>query len=428
MLVPQGVEAGSRHSHDSIPPLTKRASSATLSGMIPRQLHKHLLDAARWYPVVAVTGPRQSGKTTLCQAAFPDKPYRSLEPLDVREHARSDPRGFLQGVADGAILDEVQYAPGLLSYLQDEVDRRPEPGRFILTGSEHFALTHGISQSLAGRAAVLDLLPLGLDERLLGPRPPLDLWTCLLEGGYPRIASQGIPAARWLADYVTTYVQRDVRQVLQVGDLNAFTGFVRLCAGRTGQELNLSDLGADAGITHATARAWLSVLETSMLVFLVPAWHRNVRKQQVRRPKLHFLDIGLCCHLLGIRDADQLHTHPTRGALFESWVASEVWKARAHRGLARDLYHFRVARGPEVDLLIDRGDAVVAIECKSGATVAGDWLAPLLRLGSDLQAAGEHRPVLTQLVYGGEGDSVRHGVSVYGWRSVAGATDWAPAA
>lgn len=394
--------------------------------MIPRRLRNHLLAAAGWYPVVAVTGPRQSGKTTLCQATFPDKPYVSLEPLDTREAALTDPRGFLQGVADGAILDEVQHVPGLLSYLQDEVDRRPEAGRFILTGSEHFALTHGMSQSLAGRAAVLDLLPLGLDERMQGPRPPADLWACLLEGGYPRIASQGIPAGRWLADYVTTYVQRDVRQVLNVSDLNAFTGFVRLCAGRTGQELNLSALGADAGITHATARAWLSVLETSMLVFQVPAWHRNVRKQQVRRSKLHFLDVGLCCHLLGIRDAEQLRAHPSRGALFETWVASEVWKARAHRGLTRDLYHFRVARGPEIDLLVDRGDAVVAIECKSGATVAGDWLGPLLRLGEDLKAAGEHRPVVPQIVYGGDGDTTRQGVHVYGWRTVASASAWAP--
>ena len=222
--------------------------------MIERNLSPILRNLLNQYPVVTVTGPRQSGKTTLCRAVLPDRPYVSLEPLDVRDYARSDPRGFLAEYPNGAVLDEVQNAPDLLGYLQVEVDARPEPGRFLLTGSQHFGLSAAVSQSLAGRVGVLHLLPLSIGEVRRFPSPPADLFTTLFTGAYPRIHDRGIPPERWLSDYVATYVQRDVRQVLNVGDLETFTTFLRLCAGRSGQELNLSSLGADAGVTHNTAR------------------------------------------------------------------------------------------------------------------------------------------------------------------------------
>lgn len=348
--------------------------------MIDRNLAPYLKQAASYYPVALVTGPRQSGKTTLCRAAFPDHAYVTLEPLDQRENASRDPRGFLAEFRSGAIIDEVQQAPKLLSYLQEEVDRDPAPGRFILTGSQHFGLTALVTQSLAGRCAVLTLLPPSLDELRRFEAAPVDLLTTLWMGAYPRIHDRGIPAARWLADYLATYVQRDVRAVLNIGDLLAFTDFIRLCAGRSGQEINLSKLGGDAGISHNTARQWLSVLEAGYLVQRLPAWHSNLRKQVVKAPKLHFIDSGLACHLLDIREPEQLRHHPLRGAVFESWVAAEVLKRQVHAGLSPRTFHYRESRGLEVDLLLEDQGKYLAIEAKSGATIAEDFFAPLRKL------------------------------------------------
>ncbi len=383
--------------------------------MQPRNLQALLQKVAGFYPVVAVTGPRQSGKTTLCRATFPDKPYVSFEALDDRSFATHDPRGFLAQYADGAVLDEVQNVPDLLSYLQGDVDARPEPGRFILTGSQQLHLLAQVSQSLAGRVGMLQLLPLGFDELQRFPHPPKDLWTAVWQGGYPRIHDRDIPAGRWLSDYVATYVQRDVRQVLNVGDLLTFTAFLKLCAGRTGQEMNLSALGADAGVTHNTARSWLAVLESSYLVFRVPAWHTNARKQVIRAPKLHFFDTGLACQLLGIHEPEQLHSHPLRGALFETWVATEIYKARAHRGEPPGLLHHREARGLEIDLLVEDGQSLRAVEVKSGMTVAGDWFANLRKFAS----LHPDRKIASRLVYGGDVAQDRSDVEVVPWREVA---------
>lgn len=391
--------------------------------MIERNLATPLRNLAGLYPVVTVTGPRQAGKTTLCRAVFPDKPYVSLEPLDVREAATADPRGFLAEHAAGAVFDEVQHVPGLLSYLQVEVDEHPEPGRFVLTGSQHFGLTQTIAESLAGRTGVLHLLPPSLDELRRFPQPPDDLLATLWMGAYPRIHDRGIPADRWLADYLTTYVQRDVRQVLNIGDLASFTTFLGLAAGRTAQEINLSALGGDAGVAHNTARAWLSVLEASFLCTRIPAWHRNVRKQMVKAPKLHFLDSGLVCHLLGIRDPEQLRHHPQRGAIFESWAAAEVYKARAHRGLTPQLAHYRDAKRLEVDLLVELKNSVALLEAKSGATIAGDMLRPLHRLAEALHVSGEHRALDLRFVYGGTDTSRREHVAVTSWRDIQN-LDW----
>lgn len=385
--------------------------------MIPRNLAAPLRDLAQMYPIVTVTGPRQSGKTTLCRATFPDKAYVSLEPYDQREFAQRDPRGFLKLYASGAVIDEVQHAPELLSYLQVEVDERPERGRFVLTGSQHFGLSAAISQSLAGRTGVLFLLPLSLDEVRLFPEPPADLFDTLWTGGYPRILDQELPPDRWLADYVTTYLQRDVRQVLNVGDLHAFTTFLRLCAGRTAQEINLSALGADAGVSHATAKAWLSVLETSFICFRVPAWHRNLGKRLRKAAKLHFVDSGLVCHLLGIRAPEQLVQHPLRGAIFETWVAAEIYKARANRGQEPALSHLREDRGAEVDLVLEGADHVIVIEAKSGATVVPEALANLKRI-ADRFANAAPAEVRPRLVYGGDASRTQSEVEVVSWSDI----------
>jgi len=386
--------------------------------VIPRNLAGPLADLARMYPIVTVTGPRQSGKTTLCRTAFADKAYVSLEPLDYRDFARQDPRGFLRLHARGAVIDEVQHAPELLSYLQAEVDERPERGRFVLTGSQHFGLSQAISQSLAGRTGVLHLLPLSLDEVRRFPAAPAGLQHTLWTGGYPRILDQELPPDRWLADYVTTYVQRDVRQALNVGDLQTFTTFLRLCAGRTACEVNLSALGADAGVSHNTARAWLSVLETSFLCFRVPAWHRNLGKRLRKAAKLHFIDSGLVCHLLGIHAPEQLQHHPLRGAIFESWVAAEVFKARANRGLQPALSHVREDRGAEIDLVVEAAGDLLLVEAKSGATVVPETLADMNRAAGRLAAAVRPAAVQPRLVYGGDASRTQSGVQVVSWSDI----------
>jgi len=395
-------------------------NSLRVTAMIPRTLQPKLLELANYYPVVAVTGPRQSGKTTLCQLAFPEKTYVSLEALDTREFAIGDPRGFLAEHANGAIFDEIQQAPLLLSYLQNEVDAQPQPGRFILTGSQHFGLSQSISQSLAGRCGILVLLPPSLEELSAFPAAPDELLGVLWQGAYPRIYDRGIPAQQWLADYTATYLQRDVRQVLNVGDLQVFSGFLKLCAGRTAQEINLSALGGDAGVSHNTARAWLSVLETSYLLHRLPAWHANFRKQIVKAPKLHVFDSGLACYLLGIRSPEQLRHHPLRGAIFESWVVSEVYKRFAHRGLPPNLFHYREARGLEVDLLVHLGDRLAAVEIKSGATITPEFFHNLNRFAERVGTGDQGLPVSRHIVYGGEASQRRTFAQVLSWRDLQG--------
>jgi hypothetical protein len=398
--------------------ILKRYKALYYMAMINRDLAPVLSRWATAYPVVTLTGPRQSGKTTLCKTVFPDKPYLSLEPMDVRTYAREDPRGFLAQFPDGAVLDEVQRTPELLGYIQDLVDRDPRPGKFILTGSQHFGLSEAVSQSLAGRTAILHLLPPSLGELVRFPHPAHDLATVLQTGAYPRIHDQGIPAARWLADYLATYIQRDVRSILNVGDLDAFTGFLRLCAGSTGQELNLNRLGTDAGISQPTAKAWLSVLETSFLVFKLPAWHANIRKRLVKAPKLHFYDTGLACHLLGIQSPSQLQNHPSRGALFESWVASELLKQRHHRGLQPSAHHFREVTGLEVDMMFQDGPEALLVEAKSGQTMDGSFLAPILEAQATLAPGQPSSAWTCALVYGGDQSQVRQGVRVLPWSRI----------
>ena len=338
-------------------------------------------------PIVTVMGPRQSGKTTLVRAVFPDMPYVSLELPHEREWARRDPIEFLARCPRGAIIDEVQRAPDLLSYLQVDVDRDDRPGRWVLTGSQNLLLMQSVSQSLAGRTSLHTLHPFSLTELRGRPAPQIqaldttagegedeeaDLWETIWTGFYPRIHDRGLDPRPWLADYQRTYVERDLRQVLRVMDIDGFERFVRLTAARTGQELNLASLAADAGISQTTAGQWLTALRTSYLVTLLPPHHKSYRKRLRKRPKLHFLDTGLACYLLDIRSPAVLRSHPLRGAIFESYAVSELTKAFANRGEEAPLFHWRDSTGHEIDVIVDLGDRQIPVEVKSGLTVAED--------------------------------------------------------
>jgi len=378
--------------------------------MIPRTLMPVLKQLAGQYPVVTVTGPRQSGKTTLCRSSFPDKPYVNLESPDTREFASSDPRGFFASYPDGAILDEVQRVPQLLSFLQPIVDEHHVPGQFILTGSQQFEVMTTISQSLAGRTALLKLLPLSMEELAgAGIQPGID--SLLLKGFYPRIYDAGLNPTQALGDYLETYVERDIRQLINIKDLALFEKFVRLCAGRTGQLLNLHSLGNDVGISHTTARSWLTLLEASYVVFLLQPWHTNISKRQVKTPKLYFHDVGLAAYLLGAESELHVNRHPLRGNLFENLVVIEALKYRYNRGRRNNLHFWRDAKGSEVDLVIEAGSDVVPVEIKSGATISEDFFKGLRSFSARLPAP----PAACALVYGGTERHQRSDVSV--WRA-----------
>ena len=366
------------------------------------------------YPIVAVTGPRQSGKTTLVRHACPDKPYVLLEDLDTREFATSDPRGFLSQYPDGAIFDEVQRCPELFSYLQGIVDEDRRPGMFVLTGSQQFSLQFGISQSLAGRVALLPLLPFSAGALLEFGLFPDTITELLWKGSYPPIYDRQYDPYKWYGNYVRTYIERDVRQLINVRDLSTFQKFLRLCAGRNGQLVNLSNLAGDCGITHNTAKAWLGVLESSYLIHLLQPHHENFKKRLVKTPKLYFLDTGLASWLLGIQSYEQLSVHPLSGALFESWVVAECLKGRWHRALESNLYFWRDRSGIEVDIIIDQSGKLLPVEVKSGQTVAGDFLNPIRRW----QAFAGEASGNAHLVYGGLASQQRSDCKIYAWRDI----------
>jgi hypothetical protein len=358
--------------------------------MIDRIIEPVLRDLASRYPVVTVTGPRQSGKTTLCRKVFPDMAYANLEIPDVREYAATDPRGFLAGYPEHVIIDEIQRVPQIVSYIQGIVDERKKPGQFILTGSQQFEIMNTISQSLAGRTALLKLLPFSISE-IRENTPPESIDRLLLTGFYPRLYDQKLNPTQALGDYYETYVERDVRRLASIRDLSLFQKFIRLCAGRIGQIVNLQSLANDTGISHTTAHTWINLLEAGYILFLLKPWYRNISRRLIKSPKIYFYDVGLASYLLGMENERHVSRDPLRGSLFENLVLMEVLKYRFNRGRKNGVTFYRDSRGNEVDLILESGRDAFPLEIKAGATISGDFFKGL-----------EHFSHLTgELPYGG---------------------------
>ncbi len=380
--------------------------------MLDRDAGQTIRTLLRGFPIVTLTGPRQSGKTTLAKALFKNRPYASLEDPDIRLAATDDPRSFMERFPDGAVLDEVQRCPDILSYLQTMVDADGRMGRYILTGSQQFGLMSGITQSLAGRTAFVELLPFSIPELAHAGKLPPSVDIMLLKGCYPPLYDRDVPPSAWFAAYVTAYVERDVRQLLKIQELETFQRFVRLCAGRTAQLLNLSSLAAECGITHNTAKSWISVLEASYLVFLLRPHHTDFNKRLVKMPKLYFYDVGLVSWLLGIRTPEQMETHPLRGNIFETFIVSELIKSRFNQGERPVFSFWRDSNGNEVDLIVERDDKLMPIEIKSGKTLSRDSFAGLEKW----RALAGDMGLMPSLIYGGSEAYQQKGIRVLGWQ------------
>ena len=395
--------------------------------MIPRHMSEQILEAATTYPVVAVTGPRQSGKTTLCRELFPAHAYVNLERPEVRQFAIADPNGFLAQFTQPVILDEVQRVPDLFSTIMPLVDEHKRMGEFILSGSQNFHLQEAISQSLAGRCATLKLLPFSFrelnrkpnhdifrigEETADMPDEPGNAFRSILYGGYPPIHDRSIRPTNWYAQYTQSYLERDVRQLVNVGDLETFERFLRLAAGRSGQILNMESLANDVGISSVTVKRWISLLSASYIVFLLKPHARNFNKRLIRTPKLYFYDTGLLCYLLGIRSVKDLELHSQRGAIFETYIISEFYKSCFNAGVEPPLYYWRDAQGHEVDLIIEDGEKLYPVEIKSGQTVAGSMLDELNYWRKLDRSQGG------MLVYGGSENYTRSGIQVRSWAAI----------
>lgn len=340
--------------------------------MIRRDLTDSLLEAAKQFPVIAVLGPRQSGKTTLVQQCFPNHRYLSLEDLDIRTIAKSDPRRFLKDYTgpSGVILDEIQHVPELLSYMQTIVDREKIKGYFIITGSQNLLVDEAVTQTLAGRIALLTLFPLSLNELEKASLMPEKIEQAAFKGSYPQIYSENIDIEKLYANYIRTYIERDVRSIKNVSDLNTFQKFVQLCAGRVGQVLNLSSLGNDTGIDQKTVMAWLSILEASYIIFLLRPYYQNFGKRVIKSPKLYFVDTGILCSLLRIRSSDELMEHYLRGNIIESFIITDLFKQFYNLDQRPHIYFWRDSQGHEIDCLIDQALKVIPIEIKASKTAS----------------------------------------------------------
>lgn len=381
--------------------------------MITRLASQKLIDLAGKFKAVAVTGARQSGKTTLVRSVFKKKPYVSLENPDVRNFALEDPRGFLSGYPDGAILDEIQRGPELFSYLQEVLDNSKQKGLFILTGSNNFLLQQSIAQTLAGRLATLHLLPFSISELKNGKMLPGSDEELMIKGFYPPVYDQKIPPEDWCPNYVKTYIERDVRQIKNITDLLVFERFMRLLAGRSGQELNSSALAVETGVDVKTVQSWISILESSFIVYLLKPHHKNFKKTLVKRPKLYFYDTSLVCYLLRISTPSQLESHPLRGALFEGMVITELVKKRTNAGMEINLFYWRDKTGHEVDVIIEQERALLPVEIKSGKTISEHFFGNL-RFWTRL--SGEKKSLV---LYGGmESQSRSDGTEIQNWRKL----------
>jgi predicted AAA+ superfamily ATPase len=380
--------------------------------MIPRTLTRSINRLKEKFPVISITGPRQSGKTTLLKSCFPEYRYVSFENPDILEFVRADPRRFLKQYDNRCIFDEIQRVPELFSYLQQIVDDVNETGIFLLSGSQNFLLQERITQSLAGRVGILKLLPFSREELSATNLAPDTVNESIYSGGYPRLFDKNIAPEDYYPNYLMTYLERDVRQLKNVNDLSAFQRFVRLCAGRSGSLLNLSSLAIDCGMAHNTIRSWLSVLEASYIIFFLHPYHINFNKRLVKSPKLYFHDTGLSCSLLGIRSADELSNHPLRGLLFENFIISEFHKGHFHRGLQPDCWFWRDKTGHEIDCLFPRENRLLPVEIKSGMTVSDDYFKGL-RYFNKLSGGSDG-----YVVYGGTDPQYRTEATVLGWKEM----------
>jgi predicted AAA+ superfamily ATPase len=386
--------------------------------MIPRHASPRILRLMQGFPVVTVTGPRQSGKTTLVKSLYPDRPYVSLEAPVNRDFARQAPFDFLRQFPDGALIDEAQHAPQLFSQIQDVVDADGRMGLFVLTGSQNLSLISGVAQSLAGRTAVVELPPLSLAELRDVDSVRNDYTHHLVQGFFPALHARDVDAHEWLQSYLITYVERDARQLAAIQDLSAFQRFLRLTAARTGQLLNMQSLASDVGVSDKTVKHWLSILEACYLVHFVRPHSANFGKRLVKMPKLYMTDVGLAASLIGIRDESQARTHPLRGALFETLVVNELLKNRMNAGLRESLHFWRDNIGTEVDVVLERAGAIAAVEIKSGLTVASDAFSNLDKWRKYAAGQGGFSAVHPALVYGGQARFTRDGVDVMPWSAL----------
>ncbi len=367
--------------------------------MYKRSLAPVIERFSKIYPIIGIMGPRQSGKTTLAQMLFSHLPYVSFEDIEVRRRFQENPKQFLKEYKTGAIFDEAQHVPELFSYLQAVVDASSENGRYVLTGSQNFLLNEQITQSLAGRIGMTTLLPLSLAE--LGT--PSDMNKNIFQGGYPRLYAQGMTPDELFPSYINTYIERDVRQIINIENLLTFQKFIQLCAGRVGQIINLTSLAQDCGISNMTARRWISVLEASYILFFLPPFYKNFSKRLIKMPKMYFYDTGLACNLLNIENEQQLSSIHLKGALYENIVVLEILKGRLNRARKPNLYFWRDSAGHEIDIIAEWGGTLKAIEIKSGTTVQPDFIKNV-RYFCDLatQDPSETIPAKPYLIYGGD--------------------------
>lgn len=382
-----------------------------MAELIQREIMPELLESSRSYPVVTILGARQSGKTTLAKLAFPNKPYVNLEAPDERQFALSDPRRFLERFKEGAIFDEIQRTPELLSYLQALVDEQKQNGRFVLTGSHQLELQESITQSLAGRTGILHLYPLSLSE-LSTIANPLSLNEQLMRGGYPRIYEHPITPMRFYRDYTQTYLERDLKQITQVKDLDQFQRFLYLCAARVGCLIDYTHLANELGISRHTLKHWLSVLKASFVIVTLPPYFENFGKQIIKSSKLYFTDVGLLCYLLGIQEPMQIERHPLRGEIFENLILLELIKNDTNRGIEPRLFFYRDSRQNEVDIIKPIGNDLIAIEIKSSHTFNNAFLKPMTKF----EALAKGRHVKKALIYSGQQEQIINGTQVLNYQ------------
>ncbi len=379
---------------------------------IKRQIENIIKEASAQLPIISITGPRQSGKTTVAKKIFPNYKYVNFEDSEQRDYALADPKGFMQMIGEMVILDEIQYVPDLFSYIQISADESDKNGLYVLTGSQNFLLQEKISQSLAGRVAIFNLLPFSISELSDYDLIPNTLENVIHKGFYPRLFSSDINYGHWLNDYIQTYIERDVRLLTNVGDLNSFGQFIKVCAARSGQLINLSEIGNEISVSYKTVKRWLSILEASYIVFTVMPYFKNFNKRITKSSKIYFYDSGLVCNLLNITKPNDLAFHYLKGGIFEGLIISELKKFMLNRKQKGEIYFFRDSRGNEVDVIIETIGKLIPLEIKSGKTITTDFFKGL----SYFEKITQDNDLDNFIIYGGQNIQKRKNTSVYGWQ------------